>query len=501
MKFKKHLMLLLAVIATVMLMPITGIKAGDEKFKGPDGLILEPSSYFSDKCYDVIGYEGVAGDIEIPEYYEDAKYGKRPVLRIGKGAFEGNVMITSVKIPASIVKINKNAFRGCTSLRSVEFLGDPHAWAGENLSSSNVYMHIDDAVFENCTSLTDIEFPYGYDAGTSGENMFRGSGLKHIKIVLNGWTTISYRLNGCPDLEVIDIDCASYNNSSKLFQLGLISELPSLKEINLYGMAKCRTHPGIEWHDGDLSGWITKEDCPSLEYINVYYDAEDIGAQGSAFHNIEQESSDPSVINVYGSKVNGYPYEVVGEGTAEISCKEAHYKFRFIVGTGSSKKELKDAKVTLPVDTFIYTGSEIEPYAVLTYGSEMLFEGMDYTVSCTENVEPGTAKVRFTGKGDYTGEISAEYKIIPGIVPVYLKKAVPSGKTYKLTWNSFSGADGYQVYYSAKKDKGYKKLYVGKKTSTESKKAKSGSYIKIRTYKKVNGNTYYSAWSEPVKIS
>ena len=85
-------------------------------------------------------------------------------------------------------------------------------------------------------------------------------------------------------------------------------------------------------------------------------------------------------------------------------------------------------------------------------------------------------------------------------MPVYLKKAVISGKTAKIEWNAFKGADGYQVYYSSKKSKGYKKLYSGKDISLSTKTVKSGTYIKIRTYKKIGKKTYYSAWSTPVQV-
>lgn len=74
-------------------------------------------------------------------------------------------------------------------------------------------------------------------------------------------------------------------------------------------------------------------------------------------------------------------------------------------------------------------------------------------------------------------------------------------KTVKLTWGKASGAKGYEVYYSSKKNKGYK--YI---TKTEDrnysyedteKTLKSGKtyYFSVRSFKTFNGKTEYSGYT------
>ena len=81
-----------------------------------------------------------------------------------------------------------------------------------------------------------------------------------------------------------------------------------------------------------------------------------------------------------------------------------------------------------------------------------------------------------------------------------------SGRKLKVTVKKVSGADGYQIQYSTSK-----KFAKGNKTKTISKnkttsytikklKKKKTYYVRIRTYKKVSGKTYYSGWSSVKKV-
>lgn len=78
-------------------------------------------------------------------------------------------------------------------------------------------------------------------------------------------------------------------------------------------------------------------------------------------------------------------------------------------------------------------------------------------------------------------------------------------KAAKISWKKISGADGYVIYRSTKKNSGYKKVKTITKGSTtsytnKSLKSKKTYYYKVRTYKKVNGVTIYSSYSTPKKV-
>lgn len=69
------------------------------------------------------------------------------------------------------------------------------------------------------------------------------------------------------------------------------------------------------------------------------------------------------------------------------------------------------------------TGKEVTPGVELTFNDKALVENRDYTLKYENNTKVGTAKVTVTGCGNFTGERSAEFKIV----------AAGEKKTKKLT--------------------------------------------------------------------
>lgn len=59
-----------------------------------------------------------------------------------------------------------------------------------------------------------------------------------------------------------------------------------------------------------------------------------------------------------------------------------------------------------------YTGSPIMPKLTVKDGEKTLVEGMDYTVSYSDNTAVGTAGVTITGKGNYTGTTGTTFQIV-----------------------------------------------------------------------------------------
>ena len=90
-------------------------------------------------------------------------------------------------------------------------------------------------------------------------------------------------------------------------------------------------------------------------------------------------------------------------------------------------------------------------------------------------------------------------------VQVQSLKIKASSKAYKgkivVKWKvtgTAAAADGYQVYKSTKANSGYKKMGTTKKvTMTNKKGIKKGKrfFYKVRAYVVIDGNTYYSDWS------
>lgn len=137
-------------------------------------------------------------------------------------------------------------------------------------------------------------------------------------------------------------------------------------------------------------------------------------------------------------------------------------------------------------------------------GQKTLTEGVDYTVTYADNKKVGVAGVMIIGKGNFTGSRIMSFKIRPQNTK--LKKLVKGKKQIKVKWAAKDKqVTGYVVMCSTKKDfsSNVKKVKVKKNTTKyifKNLKAKKKYYVRVRTYKKVTGITYYSDWSNVMKV-
>lgn len=105
------------------------------------------------------------------------------------------------------------------------------------------------------------------------------------------------------------------------------------------------------------------------------------------------------------------------------------------------------------------------------------------------------------------------YGPFSGVISVYTKpvattiSSVSAGsKRFTVKWKKQTTVTGYQIQYStSSKFSGAKTVTIGK-NATVSKvvtglKAKKKYYVRIRTYKKISGKTYYSAWSKSKAVT
>ena len=133
-------------------------------------------------------------------------------------------------------------------------------------------------------------------------------------------------------------------------------------------------------------------------------------------------------------------------------------------------------------------------------------ENTDYTIDYKDNIIPGTATAIITGKGNYSGTVSKTFTIVPKTTSISSLSAVSKGFTVK--WKKQSTkTTGYQIQIATNsKFTSGVKSYTITKNSTLSKKitkltAKKKYYVRIRTYKTVNGTKYYSSWSSAKSVT
>ena len=76
-------------------------------------------------------------------------------------------------------------------------------------------------------------------------------------------------------------------------------------------------------------------------------------------------------------------------------------------------KSIENTDIVLNQYSYVYDGKTKEPTVSVTFHGDTLIEKQDYMVSYESNVEAGDARCIITGMGNFTGNKSVEFSIIP----------------------------------------------------------------------------------------
>lgn len=80
--------------------------------------------------------------------------------------------------------------------------------------------------------------------------------------------------------------------------------------------------------------------------------------------------------------------------------------------SAEEKIDIADTEIS-EIGEQIYTGKAICPEPQISYEGEALKKDTDYSISYTDNIEMGEAKLLIQGKGDYRGSTEIEFSIVP----------------------------------------------------------------------------------------
>ena len=150
-----------------------------------------------------------------------------------------------------------------------------------------------------------------------------------------------------------------------------------------------------------------------------------------------------------------------------------------------------------------FTGSNITPSVTVKVAGRSLTNGTDYTVSYSNNKNVGKATVKITGKGNYSGSLSAKFDIVPA--KQQIQKLETKYKGFFVDWAQKGSATGYDVEYSVKANMSgaVSKHLTANKPDTLTVSGLAGDktyYVRVRSYTNVNGKVYYGAWSDVKSI-
>ncbi len=195
-----------------------------------------------------------------------------------------------------------------------------------------------------------------------------------------------------------------------------------------------------------------------------------------------------TVINATGHKSSGW----IVDKAASIGVKGSKHRectiCKKVLETAEipalSRISISKASVTLSTSTYAYDGKAKKPGVTVKLNGKTLKNGTDYTVSYSNNTKVGTATVKITGKGNYTGSVSKTYSIknnfkkatVSGIsTKAFTGKNITQSITVKYNGKTLKNGTDYTFSYSNNKK-------VGKATVKITGKGKYGGVI-TKTFK------------------
>lgn len=455
---------------------------------------------------------------------------------IHEAAFYDCDSLTTISLPDGLVRIDDFAFNNCDKLQSIAI--------PDSVTS------IGDDVFTNCNNLTDLKIGSGikkinyYDfKGVKGiKNLTLSEGLEEISscaftnqpnlkyvVIPKSVTSIGERAFGF-ELYYLDENEENYGyRNVDGFKLGVYAGTAGEEYAKTFNIP----YDIIPDHTHSYTSKVTKPATCTENGVKTY-----TCECGDSY-----TESIPATGHNYGDFVVTKPATCAEDGVKTKTCancndkitesipKTGHTSSDWIIDKnaainvkGSKHKECKvcktvletadipalpmisiqGASVSISTSSYIFDNAAKTPSVTVTLNGKTLKNGVDYTVTYSNNKNVGLGIVTITGKGDYTGTIAKNFKIYPAKQSI--QKLETRYKGFFVDWVQKGSATGYEVQYSTSSSMSgavTKKLTANKPDTLTVSKLKSGKkyYVRVRSYTNVNGEVYYGDWSDVKSIT
>ena len=476
--------------------------------KCTDGIIGNGNTVTIDnlkyKIYDdtasLVGYVDTPENLMIPKSFWYDGYTFK-VSSIGVEAFYNCTSLTSATIPDSVASIGDSAFSGCTSLTSVTI--------------PNSVESIGDNAFQNCSSLTSATI--GNNVTSIGSSAFFGcSKLKKIEVP----DSVTY-------IGIKAFNGTAFYNTVKNWEDGVLycgNHLISAKSDVTKITVKAST---VSIAAGAL------DNCKSLKKINVLNPKCVInctipktavigGAEGSTAEDFAQKNN--MSIDYFEECTHSDKVQVViaatctEQGAVQSRCADCDKLISqtFTAPLGHTMVITTPAKAP----TCTTSGNTQAGYCTVCGYNEVSTvipaTGHNFGNNSANCLVCGVANPNYVAptqptpittptqpnQNDTNTSNDEDVTVTSKPKSASIKKVKGAKKAISVTWKKVSGVNGYEIQVATdKKFKKNKKTVTVKKqkttkTTVKKLKAKKKYYVRIRTYKIVNGKKVYSSWSK-----
>jgi len=199
--------------------------------------------------------------------------------------------------------------------------------------------------------------------------------------------------------------------------------------------------------------------------------------------------------------------KIIASSTVNLTANQTLY--------AQWKKSVSSAEVSLNTTAYTYNGNERKPNPTVKLVSKTLKKGTDYKVTCSNNINAGTANVKITGIGSYGGSKTVTFTInkksvtsmtpsIPQAEYTYTKSKIQPTVTVKNGSKKLTLNTDYTVSYIKNVNAGTATItikgkgnYKGTLTRTFKIKTKS---IKTLDYNQLQSYTYNGVAKKPTLL-
>ena len=480
------------------------------------------------------------------------------VTAIESFAFAWSGKLNEIYLGNGVKTIDRYAFWG-NNTEKLYYNGSKAQFDEIKITDEETNASLSEATFCSLTGTWGDNLIYSYEpstatltfSGTGDMNDDAGShtnrpwynyrsDIKHA-VVEDGVTSISsccFMETGIEDVELADsitkIGTSAFLRCTDLKQIVFPEKV---KKIETSDFSYCTSLTDVVLNDGlETIGFLAFTNCTALKSINIPESVTSVMGQafsGSALENFAMPSKAekiefytfydcPNLKSVYipkkvASIESGAFWEcdslsdIYYAGSSsdwkkiEIDYSNGYNDILKTVKFHYNFSSLTNAKIT-GIESKTYNGNAQYQSPVVKMNGVTLKKGTDYKLSYQKNTKVGTATVTITGIGMFSGSVKKTFKINPK--GTSLKKVTAGKKQFTASWNKqATQTTGYQLQYSTSSSfaSSNKTVTVSStktlKKTVKSLKAKKKYYVRIRTYKTVNGTKYYSSWSSKKSVT
>ena len=314
-----------------------------------------------------------------------------------KGMFSGCSKLALLDVSlfdTSRVTDMSRMFYGCSSLASLDV---------SSFDTSRVTDMSD--MFHGCSLLSSLDVSSFDTSNVWGmKGMFNGcSELASLDLSsFNTWlvSNLSDMFSGCSSLKSLDL--SSFDTSYVLRMNDMFSGCSSLTSLDLSSFDTSRTGEMVSIFSG----------CLSLRTVKLGAGFTFTGRWTGRICNLPAISDLNGYTGLWVSSADGEAYKPNAIPNNVAAVYTAQQKPGVVMGDISSA-------IVSDIPEQTCTGLRIEPEVEVTLDGKTLVRGVDFRVSCTNNIKVGTATATIIGIGDYEGVIRKHFSIKKAPTPIF----------------------------------------------------------------------------------